>query len=260
MSFRFPRRAALVCLAVAAMTAAQATPALAASAPVIDVDHATIQQDAQDELTSDPFSTQSANELLVAMFSADGPDSGNGLQLVSNVTGCGLTWTEVGHANEYPGLAAVFFAYATTTVTDCQVSGDLAYSFDGMIHVMSFIGAASQITESHALSTYYGDAGYAAVAVPADNSRIYQVGHDWGAAAVPTPIGGDTQRPQQDVAASLRSVYLSDWGDTSYVAQIDDPLPATPPGTDQRSGLAVWFPPGGNGGMNSVGFAVAPAN
>ncbi|MCP2323675.1 hypothetical protein HDA40_002182 [Hamadaea flava] len=260
MSFRFTRRAALICVAVAAMTALPAAPALATAAPVVDVDLVTIHEDAADVLTSDQFSTQSPNELLVAMFSADGPSSGNGTQVVSGVTGCGLTWTEVGTANDYPGIAAVFSAYATSTVTDCQVSGDLDYAFDGMVHILSFTGAASQITEVHALSTYYGDAGFAAVRVPADNSRVYQVGHNWGAAEVPTPVGGDTQRPQQEVPASVLSVYLSDYGDTSYVAQIDDPLAATPTGTDQYSGLALWFPSEADGGINSVGFAVAPAS
>ncbi|WP_027344239.1 hypothetical protein [Hamadaea tsunoensis] len=260
MILRFTSRATLVCLAAAVLTAGPALPALAASAPVVDVDLATVHQDADDVLTSDTFSTQSANELLVALFSADGPGTGSGVQTVSNVTGCGLTWTEVGTANDYPGVAAVFSAYATSTVTDCQVSGDLGYSFDGLIHILSFTGAASTITEHHALSTYWGSAGFSAVRVPADNSRVYQVGHNWGAAEEPTAVGGDTQRPQEAVDASLRSLYLSEWGDTSYVAQIDDPLAATPTGTDQYSGLAVWFPGEAPGGINTVGFAVAPAS
>lgn len=245
-----------MCLAVAAFAVAPATPASAAEAPVVDVNFATVQAAAEGHLLSDEFSTSYPNELLVVMFSADGPNSPGVHQSITEVTGCGLTWTEAGQANELAGLAAVFTAFATTTVTDCQVHGELLYSFDGMVHIVSFTGADPQLASVRVYSDSVSGAGFGSVGIPADNSWVYQVGHNWSAAVEPVPAAHDTSSPPQTVPASLLSLYLSNIGDTSYVARIDNPLFVAEPGTDWRAGLAVWFPEPGL--INSVSFAVVP--
>jgi len=83
-------------------------------------------------------------------------------------------------------------------------------------------------------------------------------GHNWSVAGTPFAVVAlDTSGPPQNVPASLLSTYLSDLGDTSYVARIEDPLAATPAGTDRYANMAVWFTDPSL--INSVSFAVVPA-
>jgi hypothetical protein len=263
------RMAALLCTA-AAVAIVPAAPAAATTAlttalrtaltaaPVVDVDLATSVTAIEDYLVSQPFSTSAGDELLVAMFSADGPNSPGLHQEVVEVTGCGLAWTEAGQANDLAGVAAVFTAWATGTVTDCEVSGELLYPFDGMVHIVSFTGADPSIASVRQYSDPWSGAGFGAVHIPADNSLVYQVGHNWSVAETPYAVVAlDTSGPPQNVPASLLSTYLSGLGDTSYVARIDGPLAATPVGTDRYANLAVWFTEPGL--INSVSFAVVPA-
>jgi hypothetical protein len=241
------------------MAIVPAAPASAAPAAVVDVDIATAITTNEQYLVSQPFSTSAGSELLVAMFSADGPNSPGVEQSILEVTGCGLTWTEAGQANDLAGVAAVFTAYATSTVTDCEVSGELLYSFDGMVHIVSFTGADPQLAGVWPLSDASSGAGFGVVPIPVDNCWLYQVGHNWSVAETPyAVIGVNTDGPPQQVPGSLLSTYLSDLGDTSYVARIDDPLAVTPVGTDRYGSMAVWFTDPGL--INAVTFAVVPAS
>ena len=236
-----------------------AAPASAAPAAAVDVDIATVITTSEDFLVSQPFSTSAGDELLVAMFSADGPDSPGVFQSVVEVTGCGLTWTEAGQANQLAGVAAVFTAFAGGTVTDCEVSGELLYPFDGLVHIVSFTGADPEVASVWNYSDSLSGAGFGVVPIPVGNCLVYQVGHNWSVAETPFAVVAlDTSGPPQNVPASLQSTYLSDLGDTSYVARIDDPLAATPVGTDHYANMAVWFTDPGL--INSVSFAVVPAS
>jgi len=170
---------------MAAMAFAPAPPAFAEPAAAVDVDIATSITTMETYLVSQPFSTSAGNELLVAMFSADGPNSPGVFQSVTEVTGCGLTWTEAGRASDVAGVAAVFTAYATGTVTDCEVSGELLYPFDGLVQIISFTGADPQVASVWNRSDSVTGAGFGVVPIPADNTRVYQVGRNWSVAETP---------------------------------------------------------------------------
>src|SRR3954453_17716238 len=214
----------------------------------VDVSLLTSQSEADDTLVSDTFSTHADNELLVAMFSADGPYDPNHqvhgpVQTVTSVSGCGLTWSQASdQANYAPGVAAVFTAYATSPVSDCQVSGELASSFDGLVAVLSFTGAAPALADVRPVSNHYDSAGYGAVDVPVDGGIVYQVGHNWSAAEQPVRVSGNGTRAYHDpVPASVVGTYLSSKGDTSWVSKIDEPLPGMATGTDTAASIATWF-------------------
>jgi hypothetical protein len=251
-------------------TAAVATPSVPATP---DVAATTVETDSDEFLTSDPFTTAAGNELLVALFSADGPGDAydeattymidppeRDAQSVVSVTGCGLTWSLAGQAHGMPGVAAVYTAQATSVVTDCAVEGELEYGSDGMVTVLTFTGAAATLGDVRQYSTAYS-AGFGATFINVDGSLVYQVGHNWSNALEPIYVGAsDTSAPPQDVPASVIATYLSDVGDTSYVSHIDGPLNATPTGTDRYADLATFFSfDNDQQWINSVTFVVQPA-
>lgn len=239
--------------------------AAAVSAPIgVDVSLLTSQSEDGDTLVSDTFSTHAGNELLVAMFSADGPydphDRDNvAVQTIRSVTGCGLTWSQASdQANYAPGVAAVFTAYATSPVSDCQVSGELASSFDGVVAVLSFTGAAPALADVRPVSNHHNSAGYGAVDIPVDGGLVYQVGHNWSAAEQPVRVSGNGTRAYQDpVSASVVGTYLSSKGDTSWVSKIDEPLPGMARGTDTYASIGTWFSEVGY--TNAVTISIRPA-
>src|SRR5688572_29226330 len=95
-------------IAAAVIAVLPAGIAAASTPPLIDVDLVTIEESLSDSLTSAPFSTSASNELLVALFSSDGPlDSSVPPQAIEEVTGCGLDWEEFAQANGVAGVAAV---------------------------------------------------------------------------------------------------------------------------------------------------------
>jgi hypothetical protein len=244
--------------------AASAASAGVGTSIAVDVSLVTSQSEADDEVTSGVFSTHAGNELLVAMFSVDGPfDPAQPVhgpkQVVGPVSGCGLTWTQASdQGNSAPGAAAVFTAYATSPVSGCQVSADLAYAYDGLVAVLSFTGASPTLGDVRPYSSFYDAAGYGAVDVPVDGGLVYQIGHNWSAAEVPVRVyGNGTQAYDEPVPASLVGTYLSSQGDTAWVAKIDDPLPALRPGTDTYANLSAWFSEVGY--INAVTISVRPA-
>lgn len=227
----------------------------AAAAPVPDVTVVTSVPTADDDFISDPFSTGAGDELLVAMFSSDGPNEHYG-QAVEEVTGCGLDWQELAQANEYPGLAAVYTAYATEPVTDCRVDGLLREYSDGMVAVVSFTGASPQIGDRRPVSGG-GSAGFGALSVDVDGSLVYQIGHNWDYAEVPTPLGSDTSWPFHATPASMLGTYLSPLGDTSWMMRLDEPMAATEPGTDHACSIEGLF--SSYGIVDTLSFVVQPA-
>ncbi len=71
------------------------------------------------------FSTTSANELLLAFVSADGPPPGGGKTTVTKVTGGGLTWQLVARSNAQLGDAEIWRAFAPGILTNVTVTATL---------------------------------------------------------------------------------------------------------------------------------------
>jgi hypothetical protein len=139
---------------------------------------------------SSPLSTTSANELLLAFVSSDGPV--NGFQSVTSVSGAGLNWSLVARANTQPGTAEIWQAYATTRLTNATVFAFLASSgHGGSMTVAAFSGAAPAVA-----ATAVGGAATGAPQVPLTTSKarslVWVVGHDADQAVAHTPLPGQT--------------------------------------------------------------------
>jgi len=111
-----------------------------AGSPQMDVN---VSVDGSGALTTAPFSTSAAGELLVAFVSSDGPATG---VQTSTVTGGGLTWTLVRRAVTEVGDAEVWAASAPTTLSNVTVSATQSITTGGPYHqsvtVVSFTNAA----------------------------------------------------------------------------------------------------------------------
>jgi hypothetical protein len=141
-------------------------------------------------LASPPLSTTSANELILAFVSSDGPATG--AQSVNSISGAGLNWSLVARANTLSGTAEVWQAYATTRLTDATIVAAFANSgHGGSMTVAAFSGAAAAVG-----TTAVGGAASGApqVSVTASQARsgVWAVGHDPDQAVPRSPLPGQT--------------------------------------------------------------------
>jgi hypothetical protein len=141
-------------------------------------------------LVSPLLSTTSANELILAFVSTDGP--GNGVQSAGSVSGGGLSWSLAARANTVTGTAEVWQAYATAPLTGASVVATLGSSGrSGCITVGAFRGAAPAVG-----ATAVAGAASGAPQVPVTptkaGSLLWAVGQDPDRAAPRTPLGGQS--------------------------------------------------------------------
>ncbi|MEW1953441.1 galactose oxidase-like domain-containing protein [Terrabacter sp. NPDC080008] len=157
-------------------------------------------------LRSPTFTTTQANDLLVALISADGPSS-SGSQSVTGVTGGGVTWTLQARSNAQPGDAEIWTATAPTVLTNSQVTASLRTSAVGSVTVVAFKGAATGVKGKTAVASAGTGPPTATVTTSRANSWIWGVGTDWSSAIARTPGAGQTVVDQ----------YLAPVGDTYWV-------------------------------------------
>ena len=141
-------------------------------------------------LASPPLSTTSANELILAFVSADGPP--NGVQSIGSVFGGGLSWRLAARANTQSGTAEVWQAYATARLAGATIVATLAgVGQGGSITVAAFRGAASAVGATAVAGAGNG-APQAAVTTTRAGSLLWAAGHDPDQAVARTPLGGQT--------------------------------------------------------------------
>ncbi|HWD73139.1 MAG TPA: hypothetical protein VG779_11495 [Actinomycetota bacterium] len=141
-------------------------------------------------LVSPLLSTTSANELILAFVSTDGP--GNGVQSAGSVSGGGLSWSLAARANTVTGTAEVWQAYATTPLTGASVVATLGSSGrSGCITVAAFRGAAPAVGATAVAGAASG-APQVAVTPTKAGSLLWAVGQDPDRAAPRTPLGGQS--------------------------------------------------------------------
>ncbi|HEX5474656.1 MAG TPA: PASTA domain-containing protein [Vicinamibacterales bacterium] len=204
------RVVAMLVLCLAACSALILTPAPAraqTSSPVLDQ---TVAADGTAaSLTTNPFSTTSPGELLVAFAAADGPGAG-GQSLT--ITGAGLTWALTRRVNTRLGTSEIWTATASgllsnATVTSAESIGGYAQSLTVVTFANAALGAAAA-----------ADAANGAPSVSLTTSRanalVYAVGNDWDAAIARTPGTGQVV-VHEDLAAT---------GDTFWVQGLVDPV------------------------------------
>ena len=161
------------------------------------------------------FSTTSANELLLAFVSVDGPPPGGGKTIVTKVTGGGLTWQLVARANAQLGGAEIWRAFAPAILANVAVTATLSRSFDSSLTVVSFTGAAS--VGAFTVAGASSGAPNATLITTRNNSLIFGVGNDWDHAVARVPAADQT----------LVHQYLAPVDDAYWVQRVVPAIPVS---------------------------------
>ena len=137
-------------------------------------------------VATDAFQTVIPGETLLALVSADGPQSGPQTAVVS---GGGLTWKRVSRANASPGDAEVWETVATTATTISPITASLASGgYDVSLSVIAMEGADGVGAKAHASGP--DGAPHLTLKTLAATSLVFAAGNDWDrAAARKLPVG-----------------------------------------------------------------------
>jgi hypothetical protein len=200
----------------------------------------TIFTDGSGTMTSPSLTTSTANELLVAFVSGDGP-AGAGKQSYT-VSGAGLTWTLAKRSNVQSGDSEIWWARASGSLSSQTVTATPSTGgFHGSLTVIAFIKAAG-IGNTAASSAASGTPDLQ-VTNTSVGSWVYAVGNDWDNAIARTPVSGQVIVHQRvDTAA----------GDTFWVQSTTVPNSASgtvdihdsAPTTDQWNYAGIEVLPG----------------
>ncbi len=188
----------------------------AQSGITMDVNVAKDQATASSTITSPAFSTSSANELLLALVSTDGPSSAT--MTVTNVTGAGLAWSLVRRTNSAYGTAEIWKAFAPATLNNVSVTATLPQSVVSSMTIMSFRGVNTATpTGATGSGSSASGAPTASLTTTAPNSLVVGVGNDWSNAIARTVGPGQT----------LVHQYLAPVGDTYWVQRTTSTVAAS---------------------------------
>jgi len=137
-------------------------------------------------VTTDAFQTVIAGETVLALVSADGPQSGRQTAVVA---GGGLEWKLVSRANASSGDAEVWEAIATTATTISPITATLkATGYDESLSVIAMEGADGVGAKAHASGS--SGAPHLALTTLAATSLVFAAGNDWDRAATrKLPVG-----------------------------------------------------------------------
>lgn len=144
-----------------------------------------ISVDGQGTITTPPFSTTTANDLLVAFLAYDGPS--NSAQ-TTNISGAGLTWTLLVRSNTQSGTSEIWSARADGTLSNVTVEslhgadGD----FHGSLSVIAFTNAAGTSVVGRAGAPSGAPDIYLPGVVAGD--WVFAVGNDGDGAIARTPV------------------------------------------------------------------------
>jgi len=161
-------------------------------------------------ITTAPFTTRSAHELLLAFVSSDGSAT---RVSVTGVSGAGLTWALVARTNLQLGTAEIWRAFAPSPLTNVAVTATLSQSVAASMTVMSFTGVDTSGTGGSGAIGHTGTgnsssgAPTATLTTTRNGSLVIGVGNDWDNAIARTP--GANQ--------GLVHQYLAPVGDTYWV-------------------------------------------
>src|SRR5262249_53677915 len=149
----------------------------------------------KNSITTTTFSTAQANELLLAFVAAGDKSAGN---VVTAVTGAGLTWDLVVRTNAERGTAEIWRSFAKAPLNKAAVTAILSQKASASITVVTFTGvdtsgtngagAIGAIASAHAAT----GAPTATLTTTGNNSWVFGVGSDWDAATSRTLDAGQT--------------------------------------------------------------------
>ncbi len=217
------------------------------------------QASASSPLTTRPFSTHAADEVLVAAVSTDGPETGE--QGITSVSGGGLTWHRAVRARYRPGDSEIWWAVASAALNHVTVNARRAADgYTGMITVLALknVDTADPIGATANGGARQG-APSATLTATAAGSLVLGAGNDWDSAADRTLAAGQMRIAQ----------FLSRSGDTYWVQQATNLSNAagatkivadTAPTGDQWNLAAVELRPADPGSTVASGATSAPGS
>jgi hypothetical protein len=137
-------------------------------------------------VTTDAFQTVTAGETLLALVSADGPQTGRQTAVVA---GGGVHWKLVSRANSSPGDAEVWEAVAPAATTISPITATLASGgYDESLSVVAMEGADGVGAKARASGP--SGAPHLTLKTIAAASLVFAAGDDWDrAAARKLPVG-----------------------------------------------------------------------
>jgi hypothetical protein len=146
------------------------------------------------------FSTAASNELLIALVGADGPTSPQSVA----VSGAGLTWTRLAHANADLGTSEIWSALVPAASTVTVTSTESVSGYPQSLTVVALQNAAG----TGATQTAGGTSGAPTLSLltTQSGSWVVAVGNDWDAAVART-IGPGQQMLHQDLETAFGNTF-----------------------------------------------------
>lgn len=146
-----------------------------------------ISVDGNGTITTPPFSTSTASDLLIAFVSYDGP---SGSPQTAFVSGAGLTWTLLERSNTQSGTAEIWSARADGSLSGVNVSAvtGVGGNYHGSLTVIAFTNAAG----TSVVGRTGAPNGPPDIPVPGviAGDWVFAVGNDWDNATARTPVSG----------------------------------------------------------------------
>jgi hypothetical protein len=185
-------------------------------------------------VSTPPFSTPSAGDLIVAFVSADGPTSP---RVTAAVTGAGLTWTVDVRSNARGGTTEVWHALASAPLTNAVVRSATSGGLDQSLTVLAFKGASGIGTRVAAGAA--SGAPTLSLTTAGSGSRVYAVGNDIDRAAARTIGPGQTMVQQWLDGSSGDTFWLQALSAPTGAAGSNVKINDTAPLTDRWNFSAV---------------------
>jgi hypothetical protein len=168
-------------------------------------------------IASPQFSTNFANELLLAFISTDYLGGSN--VTVTEVNGAGLVWVLVARTNAQSGTSEIWRAFASSPLSNATVAATLSQSVASSMTVITFTGVdtsgtngSGAIGATKSASSWRG-APTARLVTTRNNSWVFGVGNDYDNPIVRIPGMGQ----------SLIHQDMSSTGDTYWVQMQNAP-------------------------------------
>jgi RHS repeat-associated protein len=142
------------------------------------------------KITSPAVTTKSANELVLAFISADGPNTKT--QSITSVSGGGLTWSRAAQSNGERGTAEVWQAHATSVLHAVKITAALNHTgYDGSITIATFTGSGS-VLGAHAVAGAASGAPSVSLSTTGPDSLVWAAGEDSQHSTARTAVSGQT--------------------------------------------------------------------
>ena len=145
----------------------------------VDASVQTHQSAASSTISAGPLTTTSANDLLVAFITSDGPNSSGG-QSFSSVTGGGLTWKLRKRTNSRPGTSEIWEAAAPSALSNVTITATRSSgSYGGSMVVVAFAGADTTVDGAVGSGNAASGPQTASLTTTRAGSWVWGVGNDW---------------------------------------------------------------------------------